>query len=146
MRSLKNHVSRQQMRSDDMAYTAYADAEYYTGEYGGSVIPADDIVKSLKTASRHIDTLTYNRIVGRGISFLTDFQQDIIREVCCEMADFEYDNADMLQSVLQQYSINGVSMTFGSSWNLVIQSGVAVKRDTYEKLCQTGLCCRSLGV
>ena len=127
-----------------MAYKPYADAEYYTNEYKGTVLTDDNMEKSLKTASRHIDTLTYNRIVGRGISALTEFQQEIIKEVCCEMADFETENDDMLQSVLQQYSINGVSMTFGSSWNLKIQNGVAIRMDTYEKLCQTGLCCRLL--
>lgn len=67
-----------------------------------------------------------------------------IREVCCELAEFEYDNADMINSVLQQYSINGVSMTFGSSWNMMVQNGIAIRRDTYEKLCQTGLCCRRI--
>lgn len=125
-------------------YKAYADVDYYHNEYDGSTIPDDILERSLKTASRHIDTLTYNRIVGKGISVLTEFQQEIIKEVCCEMADFETENADMLQSVLQQYSINGVSMTFGSSWNLKIQNGVAIRMDTYEKLCQTGLCCRLL--
>ena len=125
-------------------YKAYADERYYTDEYKGTILPADDMEKALKTASRHIDTLTWNRITGRGILDLTEFQQEIIKEVCCEMADFEHENADMLQSVLQQYSINGVSMTFGSSWNLKLQNGVAVRMDTYEKLCQTGLCCRLL--
>lgn len=125
-------------------YKAYADVDYYHNEYDGSTIPDDILERSLKTASRHIDTLTYNRIVGKGISALTEFQQEIIKEVCCEMAEFETENADMLQSVLQQYSINGVSMTFGSSWNLKIQNGVAIRMDTYEKLCQTGLCCRLL--
>ncbi len=125
-------------------YKAYADVDYYHNEYDGSTIPDDILERSLKTASRHIDTLTYNRIVGKGISALTEFQQEIIKEACCEMADFETENADMLQSVLQQYSINGVSMTFGSSWNLKIQNGVAIRMDTYEKLCQTGLCCRLL--
>ncbi len=127
-----------------MAYKPYADAEYYTNEYKGAILSDDNMEKSLKAASRHIDTLTYNRITGRGISALTEFQQDIIKEVCCEMADFETENADMLQSVLQQYSINGVSMTFGSAWNLKLQNGVAIRMDTYEKLCQTGLCCRLL--
>lgn len=124
----------------------YADKEYYQREYVGIAIPENELEKALKQASRHIDSLTYNRIAGRGFSNLTDFQQEMIKECCCEIADFEYDNSDMINSVLQQYSINGVSMTFGSSWNVLIQNGIAVRRDSYEKLCQTGLCCRSLGV
>ncbi len=124
----------------------YADKEYYQREYAGIAIPENELEKVLKQASRHIDSLTYNRIAGRGFSNLTDFQQEMIKECCCEIADFEYDNSDMINSVLQQYSINGVSMTFGSSWNVLIQNGIAVRRGSYEKLCQTGLCCRSLGV
>lgn len=122
-------------------YQPYADAVYYKDMFGGDIIPENDIEKCLRTASRHIDSLTYNRIVGRGIINLTEFQQDIVKEVCCEMAEFEYDNADVIQSVLQSYSINGVSMSFGNSWNVKTISGIAIRADTYEKLSQTGLCC-----
>ena len=62
------------------------------------------------------------------------------------MADFEYENEDMINCVLQNYAVNGVSMQFGSSWNVLVQNGIAVKRDTYRVLWQTGLCCLSLGV
>lgn len=125
---------------------AYADITYYKDTYKGSAIPDEALEGALRQASRHIDTLTYNRIVGAGFDHLTPFQQDIIKEVCCTLADFEYENEEMLNSVLQSYAINGVSMTFGEGWNLVCQNGVAMKRDTYELLSQTGLCCRSLGV
>lgn len=125
----------------------YADTEYYLNEYKGTTIPADSIEKALKTASRHIDTLTYNRIVGKGFANLTQFQQNIIKEVCCQMADFETENEEVLNSILQSYSVNGVSMSFGgNSWNVKVQNGVAIKTDLYELLQQTGLCCRSLGV
>ncbi len=127
-----------------MAYEPYADERYYSREVGGEIIE-DDVDKYLRAASRHIDSLTYNRIVGRGFSNLTQFQQDIIREVCCELAEFEYENEDLIQNVLQSYSINGVSMSFGNSWNVKVISGVAIRSDIYEKLAQTGLCCASLG-
>ena len=127
-----------------MTYQSYADSTYYTDVYGGTDIPEEEQNKALKKASRHIDTLTYNRIIGRGISCLTEYQQDIIREVCCQLADFEYENEELINSVLQNYSINGVSMSFGSSWNVVVQNGIAVKRDIYEQLCSTGLYCRVL--
>lgn len=129
-----------------MTYQSYADAAYYQDVFGGDTLPADEIEKHLKTASRHIDSLTYNRIVGKGFDNLTTYQRDIIKEVCCMLADFEYENADELNCILQNYSINGVSMAFGSGWNVVCQNGVAIRRDTYEYLEQTGLCCRSLGV
>lgn len=124
----------------------YADNEYYMSVYGGSVIPDEELDRRLRDASRHIDTLTYNRIVSRGISNLTAFQQDAVREVCCKLADFEYENEDMIQNVLQSYSINGVSMSFGESWNMRIVSGVAMQKDLYNLLSQTGLCSAVLGV
>lgn len=125
-----------------MSYEPYATPEYYTDTYGGTLILENDIVRALQIASRHIDSLTYNRIVGRGFSNLTRFQQDIIQDVVCQQADFETENADEINSILSSYSINGVSAQFGSSWNVFTDKGVAMKRDLYALLCQTGLCCR----
>ena len=125
-----------------MAYEPYVTAEYYQKEYGGSIVPEDDLKKALRQASRHIDSLPYNRIVGQGFSTLTEFQQDVIREVVCQQADFETENEDEINTILQSYSINGVSAQFGSSWNVFTDKGVAMKRDVYALLCQTGLCCR----
>ena len=125
-----------------MAYTSYVTPEYYLNTYKGSIIPPEDQDKALKQASRHIDSLTYNRIVGRGFSNLTAFQQDVIQEVVCQQADFEWENTDEINTILQGYSINGVSAQFGSSWNVFTDKGVAMKRDVYALLSQTGLCCR----
>lgn len=125
-----------------MAYEPYATAEYYSEVYNGSIIPEEDQEKVLRQASRHIDSLTYNRIVGRGFSNLSDFQQEVIRDVVCQQADFEHENADEINTILQGYSINGVSAQFGNSWNVFIDKGVAMKRDVYTLLSQTGLCCR----
>lgn len=114
-------------------------------EYKGP-IPKDEVEKALYTASRHIDSLTFNRIIAKGYNNLTDFQKEILNEVCKAQAEFEYENADLIDSVLTSYSINGVSASFnGSGWNLVTQNGVAMSRDTYSLLSQTGLCCRRLG-
>jgi len=125
-----------------MGYTPYADETFYQKIYHGSIIPESELKKRLLTASRHIDSLTYNRIVGRGISAFTEFQREIIQEVVCRQADFEYENADEIDTILQSYSINGVSAQFGSSWNVFTDKGIAMKRDDYSLLQQTGLCCR----
>ena len=122
----------------------YADIMYYTVEYNGRVMTGDDLEKALQRASMHIDSLTYNRIVGQGYSNLTVFQQETIRKVCCMQAEFEYENADLIDSVLKSYAINGVSMSFGESWNVTVQNGIAMRRDVYAMLCQTGLCTRRL--
>ena len=125
-----------------MVYEPYVTPEYYRETYGGSTIPEEELGKALRKASRHIDSLTYNRIVGQGFSNLTDFQQDVIREVVCEQAEFEYENADEINTILSSYSLNGASVQFGSSWNVYTEKGVAIKRDVYAFLSQTGLCCR----
>ena len=114
--------------------------EYY--QNGGLI--EDDIEKYLISASRHIDSLTFNRIVAKGFENLTEFQQETIKTVCFDMANFECENEDLINSVLQSYSINGVSMQFGSSWNIAVVNGVAIRRDTYNLLMQTGLCYRGL--
>ena len=125
-----------------MAYGSYVSTDYYLDQYEGDTIPEEQLEKALKQASRHIDSLTYNRIVGRGFDNLTDFQKEVIREVICLQADFECENADEINTVLSSYSINGVSASFGSSWNVFMDKGVAMKRDIYALLCQTGLCCQ----
>lgn len=125
-----------------MAYEPYVTPEFYQNTYKGSLIPEDELVRALRQASRHIDSLTYNRIVGQGFSNLTLFQQEVIQEVVCQQADFEYENADEIDTVLSSYSINGVSAQFGSSWNVFTEKGVAMRRDVYALLSQTGLCCR----
>lgn len=119
-------------------YTSYVTVEEYKKNYND--IPDDSIEKSLKKASRHIDTLTFNRIQGIGFNNLTEFQKEIIKEVTCELANFEYENEDVITSVLSSYSINGVSMAFGDSWNIEVFKGVAIPTELYETLSQTGLC------
>lgn len=129
----------------NMSYQPYVTIEEYKDEFKGNTIPDDELERQLKNASRHIDSLTYNRIVGRGFSNLTEFQQEIVKEVCCKQAEFEYENADVINSILSSYSINGVSMQIDKSWNVYAGKGVVMKRDTYELLSQTGLCCLRLG-
>ena len=128
-----------------MSYQPYATKQDFKELVGGGTIPEDELERQLRTASRHIDSLTYNRIVGQGFSNLTEFQQEIVKEVCCKQAEFEYENTDMINSILSSYSINSVSMKIDSSWNVFTGKGVVMKRDTYELLSQTGLCCLRLG-
>ena len=109
-------------------------------EYDGNILPSDSVENALEKASRHIDTLTYNRIVAKGFENLTPFQQSVVKEVCKDLAEFEFENADLIESVLQSYSINGVSMNFGGSWSVKIQNGVAISMTLYHCLLSTGLC------
>ena len=122
----------------------YAGIEYYKNTYKGNLEGAD-AEKALEKASRHIDTLTYNRIVEKGFDNLTEYQQGIIKECECLMADWETENTDYINSMLSSYSLNGASMSFtGQSASATVQNGVAVSREIYSHLQKCGLCTRSL--
>ena len=123
--------------------TSYVDKKYYQETYQGTQISTNDLDKTLLEASLHIDTLTFNRIVARKFENLTKFQQDIIKRVVCKLADFEYENKDLLNTPFSNYSINGVSMGFGEKWNLKIQNGIAIPKEDFCLLQQTGLTCRN---
>lgn len=121
-------------------YQPYLDLEEFYRLKPDSLIPTKDVKKQLIKTSRHIDTLTFNRI---NIKKLTAFQNGILREVTAELAEFEYENKEVLQTMLSSYAINGVSMNFGKSWNVKIIKGVAIPYDLYDTLAQTGLCART---
>lgn len=125
-----------------MSYSPYVTAEEYASMYPDGPAASE---ATLRKVSRHIDTLTFNRIVDAGFESLTEFQREIVKEVCCRQAAFETENADLLDSTLSSYSINGVSMQFGGDGsNVYVENGVAMMRSTYALLKQTGLCCRLL--
>ena len=124
-----------------MAYMPYVTADEYI-EMGYTDVPSDELDNFLRIASRHIDTLTFNRIVKKTFGKLTEFQQEIIREVVCKQASFLYENQDAIESILDSYSINGVSMHFGTGFNTEVRDGVPVQKTVYSLLAQTGLCWR----
>ncbi|MBY5033895.1 hypothetical protein K6V78_02205 [Streptococcus gallolyticus] len=118
----------------------YASPDYYKKTFVGVIsADADDLDSKLESASDKIDMLTFNRIRGIGFDNLTTFQQEVIQKVCCQIVDFEEVNADLIATAVSSYSINGVSMQFGSNWNVVTEQGIAIYRKTYELLKQTGL-------
>jgi len=128
-----------------VALTSYADASYYRDQYGGR-LPDEEAEKAVFIASRHIDSMTFNRIVGKGFGNLTEFQKEMIRYVACKQADFEKENEPLINSILSSYSLNGVSMGIDTNgWNVTVRNGVVMQADTYSMLEQTGLCCRRLG-
>lgn len=122
----------------------YATVEYYKKTYKGNLDDAD-AEKALNKASRHIDALTFNRIVGIGFDNLTEYQQGIIKECECMMADWETENADYIDNMLTSYSLNGASMSFtGSSAGAALVDGIVVSRDIYSHLQKCGLTSRVL--
>ena len=118
----------------------YLDPDEYSGD-----IPKDELEKCLRAARRAVDSLTFNRIVKKGFDYLTDFQQELVKEAVKLHADFAHDNAELLNSPLSSYSISGVSMSFDRS-KIVTIGGVTTTSEVYNLLMQTGLCCRGLGL
>lgn len=122
----------------------YVDLDYYKNTYKGN-LEDTEIEKALNQASRHIDTLTYNRVVAVGFDNLTDYQQSIIKECVCLLADWESENADYITNLLSSYSLNGASMSFnGNSATAQVVNGIAISREIYSHLQKCGLCTRSL--
>lgn len=118
---------------------SYATVQYYLNDYGGTSIAADAVERALFTASRHIDTLTFNRIVAKTFDGLTPFQQEVVQRITCALAEWETNNEDILQSAVSGYSINGVSLSFGAGGTLYSQGGVILPKTLYGELAQTGL-------
>ena len=89
-------------------------------------------------AAEHIDILTYNRIVD--YDSLTEFQKRTVDRVHEQLTSFETENADLIAMYLKRYTINGVSMEFGATWNLKVIGGIAIPSELYALLRLTGLC------
>lgn len=119
---------------------SYADYFYYTDVYGGTVITAEESKKALQAASDAVDTLTYCRIVSRGLEALTDFQKGIIKRAVCSLADWQHENADILDNPYSSYSINGVSATWGNNPGVRKINGVMIPSQIYSELIKAGLC------
>lgn len=126
-------------------YSPYIDYNEYI-ELGGNTLTAEDADKYLVKTSRQIDILTFNRInqLG-GFDKLSEYQQNTIKEVIVNIADFIYTNQDILDNILSSYSINGVSMSFNGNWNLTVRNGVAVRTEDYKLLETTGLTYQGFG-
>lgn len=123
---------------------SYVDYEYYSNTYGGTSIAADNAPRALQKASDTVDTLTYCRIVERGIDGLTPFQKGIVQRVVCALAEWQEENADLLEAPYNSYAINGVSVSLGEAKNVRQIGGVMIPSGLYAELIKTGLCYRGV--
>ena len=122
----------------------YVDYDYYNQTYGGTAITAENAPKAFQIASKTIDTLTYCRIVERGLEGLTAFQKGIVQWVVCALAEWQTENEDILNSPYSSYSINGVSATLSPGANIKHINGVMIPASIYSELIKTGLCYRGV--
>lgn len=94
--------------------TLYANEEYYTDTFEGTLIQEDDIVKYLKLAQEKIDDITFNRIVGIGFNNLTDFQKECVQKAVCYQAEYYYENGVNSLNV-SSYSVLDISVNVDKS-------------------------------
>lgn len=122
----------------------YSTVEFYQENYG-TITDTTEIAKQLKNASRIIDILTYNRLRVVYPEKCSEWEKEILSEVCCEIADFYYTNGKDLTTLLNKYSLNGVSMEWGkANANIYVINGITILRTTYSKLNQTRFTNRTL--
>ena len=119
---------------------AYVTAEYYKNTYGGTVIPDAELSRQLDKASDHIDSMTFNRIIGKGFEQLTPFQQDRIKKAVCVHVDFVYQYGPYLDMPVSGYSAGSISLSFKS----VEAGGIKTSEDVTNLLKPTGLTDRRL--
>lgn len=67
---------------------AYADYEFYTTSYFGSVVPETDFPRMAERASDFVDTMTFNRLVD-GLP-ANERSQKRIKKAVCSLAELMY--------------------------------------------------------
>lgn len=116
---------------------SYVDENYYNLAFGGKV-NEEEISPFLQRASDAIDSMTYNRITGKGFNNLTKFQQDKIKKAVCHHAEFMYQYGEYLNSPLSGFSAGSISVSINTE-NL---NGISTTSQVIQYLNQSGLTCR----
>lgn len=101
---------------------AYADYEYYTDVFKGSVIAEEDFDRDAERASEYIDYITTGRATPT----------DEVKRACCAMAEI-YDISAKAQSSIASSGGELASQTVGS-WSASYRSGAEIAGDTQTQL------------
>lgn len=117
----------------------YADATYYAGDFGGSVIPAETQDAALEAAADLIDDATLNRIVSIGINNLTDYQIGNIKTANCLIAEDLYSGGhlDSGDAVALDFSIGDLTVKQDPKQSKL--GGIPVRSRAMSLLSKTGL-------
>lgn len=122
---------------------SYATPQDYK-QYGGGLIPDEELERALSRASDQIDSLTYNRIVARGFDNLTPFQQTNVKKAVCLQADFNRQYGDYLAIPMGGFSAGSISWNFQKGDDSQGGGGVKASDDVMNLLLPTGLANRGL--
>lgn len=89
---------------------AYATKEDYS-KYVSAEVP-DNIEPLLEKSSDVIDSVTFNRIRGKGFENLTDYQKEMVTKAVCYQLEFMANYSDYINVPLTGFTAGSVSMQF----------------------------------
>ena len=90
---------------------AYADYEFYTTSYFGSVVPEADFPRLAERASDFVDTMTFDRLVG-GLPE-NERSQKRIKKAVCSLAELMY-QMELAEKNATNAAVSGTSTALGS--------------------------------
>lgn len=90
---------------------AYADYEFYTTSYFGSVVPETDFPRLAERASDFIDTMTFDRLVD-GLP-TNERSQKRIKKAVCSLTELMY-QIELAEKNAANATASGTSTTIGS--------------------------------
>ena len=90
---------------------AYADYEFYTASYFGSVVPETDFPRLAERASEFVDTMTFDRLVD-GLP-TNERSQKRIKKAICSLAELMY-QIELAEKNAANAAASGTSTTIGS--------------------------------
>ena len=90
---------------------AYADYDFYTTSYFGSVVPEADFPRLAERASDFVDTMTFDRLVD-GLP-TNERSQKRIKKAVCSLAELMY-QIELAEKNATNAAMSGASTTIGS--------------------------------
>lgn len=90
---------------------AYADYEFYTTSYFGSVVPETDFLQLAERASDFVDAMTFDRLVD-GLP-TNERSQKRIKKAVCSLAELMY-QIELAEKNATNAAASGTSTTIGS--------------------------------
>ena len=90
---------------------AYADYEFYTTSFFGSVVPETDFPRLAERASDFVDTMTFDRLVD-GLP-KNERSQKRIKKAVCSLAELMY-QLELAEKNTTNAAVSGTSTTIGS--------------------------------
>lgn len=91
---------------------AYADYEFYTTSYFGSVVPEADFLRLAERASDFVDTMTFDRLVD-GLP-TNERSQKRIKKAVCSLAELMYQIELAEKNAINQASANLTDTNVGN--------------------------------